>query len=96
MTFKFFMDEIMKSTLDFIKKQGFGTAVIVVVAVLFYRRAESYEARFDLKTAQITTEFKEQIKEIETSLSACDEERQKLALTVAKLESSFLSKKNKK
>lgn len=89
MTFTFFMDEILKSLLAFIQKQGFGVAVITVVAVFFYYRAEGTEAKMDRKLETIEHSFRGQLKEVEGRLLDCNQEREKLAVSIAELNARF-------
>lgn len=89
MTLNFFMDEILKSLLAFIQKQGFGVAAITFVAALFYFRAEATEAKTDKKIEVIESRFTVQLKEVETRLFDCNEERQKLAVSIAELNARF-------
>ena len=92
MTISFFMEEIAKSVLDFLKKQGFGTFVITVVAIFFWYRAEAYELKMETKTTQLEAAFEKKIATVESSLQNCETERETLALSVTKLEARFNAK----
>lgn len=80
MNFEQFMSEIFKIAIEHIKKFGPVTFVILGICWYFYNKLEATE-----------TELKLESKEFRTSLNACNDEREKLAVKVASMEVQIAS-----